>query len=84
MVYSAASGHGFELFSLPLVSEKHGADGNVVPRNESASNISSLLHTVFGYALLFFVSLHVLGALKHHFIYKNEILSRMLSFRKLR
>jgi cytochrome b561 len=36
------------------------------------------LHEFFAYALLFLIALHVLAALKHHFIDKDDILKRMM------
>ncbi len=38
----------------------------------------SELHTIFAWIILGLVCLHIIGALKHHFIDKNNILMRML------
>ena len=35
------------------------------------------VHTTLGYIILGFVALHVLAALKHHFIDRDDVLSRM-------
>lgn len=82
MVYSAASGHGFGVFSWAIFPQNHSDEepSQIVPMNEWLSEYGSLAHTILGYFILALVLLHILGALKHHFIYKNEILKRMFGF----
>ncbi len=49
-----------------------------IPQNETFGGYFSLAHTIIGYSLAGLVSLHILGALKHHFIDKDDVLKRML------
>lgn len=41
------------------------------------------LHKLLGTSMLFLIALHVLGALKHHFLDKNGAIYRMLPFGKV-
>ena len=79
MVFSAMSGHGFELFGLSLVAPNHapGQPDEVLPRNEQIAGFAHEAHEIFGWVMLVAVMLHVLGALKHHFIDKDVTLKRM-------
>jgi cytochrome b561 len=58
----------FDFINLPALSQF------------SAAQIDTLgwVHENLAYVLMFFVVLHVLGALKHHFIDKDSTLKRML------
>lgn len=58
----------FELINLPALSQF------------SAAQIDTLgwIHRNLSYVLMFFVCLHILGALKHHFIDRDLTLKRML------
>ncbi|MCL9685574.1 cytochrome b [Legionella maioricensis] len=59
----------FGLFkaSLPWVGE-----------DKSLSKFMAEAHEIIAWILIIFITLHVLGALKHHFIDKDNILRRML------
>ena len=59
----------FGLFkaSLPWVGE-----------NQSLSKFMAESHETIAWILIAFITLHILGALKHHFINKDTILRRML------
>jgi len=48
--------------------------------NKTADDIADFLHSKFGYVIIAFVTLHVLAALRHHFIKRDDILRRMLPF----
>lgn len=54
-----------------------------VAKNQTISSDAFLAHKIIGWALIGLVSLHILGALKNHFIDKNHILNRMLPVYKL-
>lgn len=60
----------FWLFKVPLA---------FIPLNKSLASFCFLLHEIFAWSLGVLVALHILGALKHHFIDKNTILRRMWS-----
>jgi cytochrome b561 len=46
--------------------------------NEALGNVLRAVHFYLSWALLFFVGVHVLAALQHHFILRDDILRRML------
>ena len=62
----------FGLFELPLLIEKDVLLGEDL----------ALIHEIGGYALIAIIVLHVLGALKHHIIDKDNTIKRMLPFVK--
>ncbi|SNR42235.1 cytochrome b/b6 domain-containing protein [Puniceibacterium sediminis] len=49
-----------------------------VPKSEGLADVTAALHIVFERVLLISVVLHVVGALKHHFIDRDSTLRRML------
>ncbi len=53
-----------------------------VPRSQALYDFMHETHEILAYTLGVVVVLHVLGALKHHFIYKDDVLLRMLPFTK--
>ncbi|MDT8409101.1 MAG: cytochrome b [Wenzhouxiangellaceae bacterium] len=69
--YSSAAGYGAEFFGLVDIP-------GFVPANETAEEILGQVHKWLGRALLALVALHVLAALRHHFILKDKVLKRML------
>jgi cytochrome b561 len=58
----------FELFTLP----------QLFPENESLHEVAQAIHGTVGPLMILVIALHILGALKHHFIYKDNTLLRML------
>jgi len=72
---STADGRGidvFELFQVPSLGELFA----------DQEDLSGLIHKYAAYTLAGAVVLHLLGALKHHFIDKDITLKRMLGYRK--
>ncbi|MCC3859844.1 cytochrome b [Pseudemcibacter aquimaris] len=63
----------FDLFEVPAI----------FTVNDSKVFIGNL-HQYFAYAIMGFVALHALAALKHHFIDKDDTLKRMLPFIKVK
>lgn len=53
---------------------------DLVPRDEALFENLQWLHKHLFQALVVIAVLHILGALKHHFIDRNEVLKRMLPF----
>lgn len=51
---------------------------DLIPANETAGNVLRLVHDIAGKLLLFLLALHVVGALKHHFVDHDDVLKRML------
>ncbi len=46
--------------------------------NKSLAKLMAESHEIIAWILIAFITLHVLGALKHHFIDKDNVLKRML------
>lgn len=68
-----ASTSGFAPIYWPF-----GQNLPLVPKSESLAATTAGLHIVFERVLMFSIILHVAGALKHHFIDKDDTLRRML------
>ena len=64
----------FNLFQLP----------DLVPKNKAVFDAMLATHSALQWVLYTIVALHVLAALKHHFMLKDNVLRRMLPFTKLR
>lgn len=60
----------FGFFQLP----------DFVPKNDSLYNAMKETHDTLALVLYAIVTLHVLAALKHHFLLKDDVLRRMLPF----
>lgn len=68
---SAAGGHDlpwFGLFQLP----------NLLPLDKGIERTAAGIHEYGAYCLYAIVSLHILAALWHHFVRKDEVLKRMM------
>jgi len=78
---SALGGYGVYIWRIEIVERKiHPLDfEKVVPINEMISSLGQNIHYWIGYVMLATLTLHVAGALKHHFIEKDKTLARMLS-----
>ncbi len=57
----------FGLFDLP----------NLIEKNENMMNLTQLVHKYIALGLLTIVALHIVGALKHHFVDHDETLKRI-------
>jgi cytochrome b561 len=58
----------FGLFMLP----------DLLPHNEYLFHRFIDIHKWFGYGLIFFIFVHVGAALRHHFVFKDDTLRKML------
>ena len=70
-IMSNSGGHEvafFDFFVLP----------QIVGENETIHQISEAIHGTAGPLMIIIVLLHIAGAFKHHFVYKDETLKRML------
>lgn len=70
-VMSVAGGHGvqyYNLFALP----------NLIAENKALAGLAHEGHEILAYILYVFFALHVLGALYHHFILKDDVMARMV------
>lgn len=76
-IMASAGGHAvsfFGLFSLP----------DLVVRDDGLHETTASLHETVAYVLLGLITLHTAAALKHQFIQRDEVLSRMLPFLRKR
>ncbi|MDB6095793.1 MAG: Cytochrome [Francisellaceae bacterium] len=73
LIGNLAAGYTVELFGLYTISPASFKD-------EFISKVWFNIHGVTSYCILVIVFLHIIGALKHHFIDKNNILKRMMPF----
>lgn len=80
MMHSGAGGHGVAVFGLQLVPSQHSADkpNEALPYNAGVAEFGAAAHEWIGYLLILALVLHVAGALKHHWIYRDGVLRRML------
>lgn len=62
----------FGLFRVP----------QIVGPNEGLQDIAELVHFTLSWTILAVLALHIVAALRHHFVMKNEVLLRMLPFVK--
>ena len=62
----------FNLFSWP----------NLIPKDEAAFKILRSRHEMVATILFWVAILHILAALKHHFVNKDDVLKRMLPYTK--
>lgn len=82
MLYSSAKGYGVALFSLQLFPKNIGPEG-IEPFHAGLAATARQAHGLLGYMLLAIIVLHLLGALKHHFIDRDNTLRRMLGRTKV-
>lgn len=80
MLLSAASGHGFGVFQVPIFPANHSPENpaEVVALSETGYAIGAVIHQWLGIILAASVVLHIVGALKHHVVDKDGTLRRML------
>ncbi|NBC33461.1 MAG: cytochrome b [Alphaproteobacteria bacterium] len=71
--------------SLPI-GDVYGLFGipDLMATSESAESIAGSIHWALGWAIVALLVLHIAGALKHHFIERDNVLRRMLPFARLR
>lgn len=78
MMMSGAGGHGITVFGLELLASNYNAAGETVALNETLAGMGHETHEILGTIMMVMIGLHLLGALKHHFIDKDNTLKRML------
>ena len=75
IVMSVLVGRPIAVFGLPIVPP------NLIEPNKALGGIAHETHELLGWALLAAVSLHILGALKHHIIDGDGTLKRIVGAR---
>jgi len=80
LLMSAMGGHGVEMFTIQLIPNNPDPDNlqRSLAFNENLANVGHVIHAVTSKVLLAALGLHIVGALKHHVIDKDNTLSRML------
>ncbi len=71
ILMSQYAGYPVEVFSLFKIPD-------LVQKNEALGNVMHSLHEWSSFAIIGLVSAHILAALYHHFVVKDEVLKRML------
>lgn len=84
LMLSGGSGHGFGVFGLTLLPSNHSLanPSEVMPYNEVVASLGYALHQWLGFAMVAVIALHIAGALKHHFVYQDDTLKRMMLFKR--
>ncbi len=71
--YTAAAGYGPEFFGLVDIPA-------LFPSNEGLEDVMHEVHETLAKVLIGLAALHILAALRHHFIVKDNVLKRMAGF----
>ncbi|WP_440876188.1 cytochrome b [Thalassotalea sp. PLHSN55] len=75
---SGAGGHGIFIFGLEIMAENiDPVSGKSVPVNEFIAGLGSQVHSAIVWVVIGAILLHIAGALKHHFIDKDDTIKRM-------
>lgn len=83
MLMSGLGGYGLEIFGLELLAATPNPDeaGKMIPINGPFAGTAHETHEIAGKVMFVAFLLHVVGALKHHFMDKDGTLKRMLGKR---
>lgn len=76
-MYSGLGGYGVPVFGVEIIPSNY-INGEAKAYSAYWSDVGKTLHTASGWVLSVAIGLHVLGALKHHFVDKDNTLKRML------
>ena len=80
MMMSGAGGRGLYVFGIELLAmNKDAVTGKVVPLNGDIASLGHTLHEGLVWIVIGLIIAHVVGALKHHFVDKDETVKRMFS-----
>ncbi|QUM87706.1 cytochrome b [Moritella sp. 36] len=83
LMMSVGGGHGLSVFGLELIAASiDPVTEKPMVLNESVVSIGSYIHSTLMPIIIFAIVMHVVGALKHHYIDKDSTLKRMFWFKK--
>lgn len=77
VMMSVGGGHGLSFFGIELFAENINAAGETVAVNEGIAGLGHQLHGTLTWFVIAVIVLHIVGALKHHFIDKDVTIKRM-------
>lgn len=72
LIMSTAAGYPPKFFNLFTVALP-------IAKNKALSSIAGDIHEILAWVISALIVIHLLGALKHHFIHKDNVLKRMLT-----
>lgn len=80
LLMSSLGGHGIDLFGLEILPRNVAPENpaKVIAHSEVLSSIFKNVHHWSAYIIIATVTLHAVGAVKHHFIDKDATLKRMI------
>ncbi len=79
ILVSILEGRGLSVFGFRLLGiHDPELTGKAVAINMDMAKLLESMHSKIGYVLAGLIIIHILAALKHHFIDKNKVLRRML------
>lgn len=82
MMMSGAGGHGLYVFGVELLASNYDSvTGDAIALNPTLASLGHELHEGLVNVLILFIVLHIAGAIKHHFIDKDETITRMFTFK---
>lgn len=81
LMMSIGGGHGLAVFGLEIVAETVDVTGDAIPVNAFIGGLGHDIHGLIVYFVIAAIVLHVVGALKHHLIDKDETIIRMFSLK---
>lgn len=79
MMMSGLGGHGLEVFGFELMAPNIDPETNrSTPINKAMAGNAHFVHGQLKFVIIGALLLHIAGALKHHLVYKDATLKRML------
>jgi cytochrome b561 len=78
-IMSGAGGYGVSVFGLEIIAAQFDPIAKeAIPHNAALAGFMAEVHEIAGWTMIVAIVLHFFGALKHHFINKDNTLRRML------
>ena len=75
-IMSIAGGRGLDIFGLVIVA-MNIVNGEVAPLSAQLASMAKNIHVTLPPVMIAAIALHVIGALKHHFLGKDATFTRM-------
>ena len=83
MLMSGLGGYGLHIFGVELLASNPSPENpyEMIPLNGPVAGFAHEAHSLLGKIIFVAIVVHLLGALKHHFIDKDSTLRRMLGLK---